>query len=135
MISHRFKCVYVHVPKAGGQSIESVFVEQHGLTWETRAPLLLSPCNDRRFGPRFLAHLTAKEYVALGHLSQQDWDEYFTFAAIRNPWSGCSLPIATSVPTMFRLLNGSTPLLASASPMATTSSSPKLTTCVMTTGE
>ena len=87
MISHRFKCVYVHVPKAGGQSIESVFVEQHGLTWETRAPLLLRPCSDRRFGPRFLAHLTAQEYVGLGHLSQQDWDGYFTFAAIRNPWS------------------------------------------------
>ena len=86
MISHRFKCVYIHIPKTGGQSIESVFVEQHGLTWETRAPLLLRPCDDRRFGPKFLAHLTAAEYVTLGHLSPQDWDEYFTFGSIRNPW-------------------------------------------------
>lgn len=86
MISHRYKCVYVHIPKAGGQSIETVFVEQHGLTWETRAPLLLRPCSDRRFGPKFLAHLTASEFVSLGHLSPADWDEYFTFAAIRNPW-------------------------------------------------
>lgn len=86
MISHRFKCVYIHIPKTGGQSIETVFVEQHGLTWESRAPLLLRPCSDRRFGPRFLAHLTAADYVNLGHLSPQDWDEYFTFGSIRNPW-------------------------------------------------
>lgn len=86
VISHRYKCVFVHVPKAGGQSIENVFVDLHGLTWETRAPLLLRPCSDRRFGPRFLAHLTAREYVSCGHLSQSDFDEYFTFAAVRNPW-------------------------------------------------
>jgi hypothetical protein len=86
MISHRYQCVYVHVPKAGGQSIENVFVDLHGLTWETRAPLLLRPCSDRRFGPRFLAHLTAREYVSCGHLSATDFDAYFTFAAVRNPW-------------------------------------------------
>jgi hypothetical protein len=86
VISHRYKCVYVHVPKAGGQSIETVFVALHGLPWDTRAPLLLRPCSDRRFGPRFLAHLTAREYVSCGHLSEADYQEYFTFAAVRNPW-------------------------------------------------
>jgi Sulfotransferase family len=86
VISHRFRCVFVHIPKCGGQSVETVFVEQHGLTWETRAPLLLRPCSDRRFGPRFLAHLTAREYVELGHLSPADYAEYFSFAVIRSPW-------------------------------------------------
>ena len=48
MISYKRKCVFVHMLKCTGQSIESVFVNDAGLTWEDRAPLLLRPnANDR----------------------------------------------------------------------------------------
>jgi hypothetical protein len=86
VISHRHRCVYVHIPKCGGQSIETVFLQAVGLTWKKRAPLLLRPCSDPRFGPQFLAHLTAREYTELGHLSQTDFIDYYRFAVIRNPW-------------------------------------------------
>ena len=36
MISDKYKCIFVHIPKVAGQSIEHVFLDLHGLTWETR---------------------------------------------------------------------------------------------------
>ena len=46
MISHKHKTIFVHIPKTGGQSVESVFIEDEGLTWDTRAPLLLRRNDD-----------------------------------------------------------------------------------------
>lgn len=87
MISDKYKCVFVHIPKVAGQSIEHVFLDLHGLTWETRAPLLLRPNKDTKAGPPRLGHLKASEYVRCGHISQADFNAYFKFAFVRNPWS------------------------------------------------
>ncbi|HEY1961498.1 MAG TPA: sulfotransferase family 2 domain-containing protein [Rhizomicrobium sp.] len=86
MISHKYRTIFVHIPKTGGQSVENVFLALHGLTWETREPLLLRPNKDREIGPAQLAHLRAKEYVACGHIDQAAFDSYFKFAFVRNPW-------------------------------------------------
>ncbi|MBK8973380.1 MAG: hypothetical protein IPM37_19215 [Hahellaceae bacterium] len=77
MICHDFKCVFVHVPKAAGMSVEHYFLDRLGLTWETRAPLLLRPNDDPSKGPERLAHLYAEEYVRFGYLSQAQFDEYY----------------------------------------------------------
>lgn len=89
MISHRFRCVFVHVPKTAGQSIEAVFLQACGLSRrrDSRRELLLRPNDDPARGPERLAHLTAEEYVRLGWLTQADFDAYFTFAFVRNPWA------------------------------------------------
>jgi Sulfotransferase family len=86
MISAQHRCVFVHVPKTAGMSIEHVFLRLVGLTWETRAPLLLRGNDDPRLGPPRLAHLTAAEYVSCGHLSAEQFASYFKFAFVRNPW-------------------------------------------------
>jgi len=87
MISHHHKCIFVHIPKNAGQSIEHVFLDLLGLKWATRAPLLLR-YNDRpELGPPRLAHLKADEYVRFKYLTQEMFDEYFKFAFVRNPWS------------------------------------------------
>lgn len=86
MISHRHKCIFVHVPKAAGQSIEHMFLSEHGLTWETRAPLLLGHNQDPALGPPRLAHLTAADYTRCGHIPAEDFAAYFKFAVVRNPW-------------------------------------------------
>lgn len=87
MISRRFGVIFVHVPKTAGQSIESVFVEREGLTWETRAPLLLREKTNEAAGPERLAHLYADEYVALGHVTADEFARFFKFAVVRNPYT------------------------------------------------
>jgi hypothetical protein len=87
MISEKFECVFVHVPKVAGQSVERVFLELHGLTWDERASLLLRPNAEPALGPPRLAHLTAEEYVACGHLTAEEWGRFFTFSFVRNPWA------------------------------------------------
>jgi hypothetical protein len=86
MLSHQHKTVFVHIPKNAGQSIETVFLDVLGLTWESRAPLLLRPNDIPELGPRRLAHLAASEYVSCGHMTQEQFDGYYKFAFVRNPW-------------------------------------------------
>ncbi|MCM2681481.1 sulfotransferase family 2 domain-containing protein [Echinimonas agarilytica] len=86
MISHKHKCVFVHIPKTAGQSVEHVFLEQNGLTWEGRAPLLLRPNDDLSKGPERLAHLYADEYVKFDYMEQDAFDQYYKFAFVRNPF-------------------------------------------------
>lgn len=85
MISHKHRSLFIHIPKCGGQSVEHVFLRDHGFTWETREPLLLR-ANDSSHGPPRLAHLTWQEYVNLGYISATLMREYTTFTVVRDPY-------------------------------------------------
>lgn len=87
MISHHHRTVFVHIPKCGGQSVETAFLTDLGLDWETRAPLLLRRNDTPRLGPPLLAHLTAREYIAFRYLPETMFEEYFTFAVVRDPYA------------------------------------------------
>lgn len=87
MISNQHRCVFVHIPKCAGQSVETAFLEDLGLTWETRAVLLLRPNESPRIGPPRLAHLIARDYMRHHYLSQDLFDSYVTFTVVRNPWA------------------------------------------------
>lgn len=87
MISHHHRCIFIHIPKNAGQSIETVFLNILGLTWKTRAPLLLRENDIPELGPPRLAHLTANDYVNCKYLPQDTYDAYFKFAFTRNPWT------------------------------------------------
>lgn len=87
MICHHYKCIFVHIPKNAGQSIEHVFLNLLNLSWQTRTPLLLMPNDRPEIGPPRLAHLKAQEYVRYKYLTQEIFDNYFKFAFVRNPWS------------------------------------------------
>ncbi len=87
MISKRFGCVFVHVPKTAGQSIARLFLDLHGLTWKNRESLLMRFNPDPALGPERLAHLTAAEYTRLNYLTEAEFQSLFKFSFVRNPWS------------------------------------------------
>ena len=87
MICHRFRTIFIHVPKTAGISVEMVFLQKMGLTWDTRGPMLLRENIDPRLGPERLSHLYASEYVLLGHIAKVDFYDYFKFGIVRNPWA------------------------------------------------
>ncbi|WP_079202268.1 sulfotransferase family 2 domain-containing protein [Pseudomonas sp. CC6-YY-74] len=87
MISHAHRCVFVHIPKCGGQSVERIFIEDCGLTWESRAPLILRPNDNPDAGPPRLAHLTYRDYLRYGYADEALMREYFVFSVVRNPYA------------------------------------------------
>lgn len=87
MLIHEFEVIFVHVPKTAGQSIEHAFLDLLGRSWETRHPYLLKLNDDPTIGPPRLAHLTAPEYRDLGHVTPAQFDSYFKFGFVRNPWA------------------------------------------------
>lgn len=86
MISRKHGCLFVHIPKTGGQSVEAYFLALHGLDWESRGPLLLRHNLDPDRGPSRLAHLTAPEYLEFGYVGGQEFSQLFKFAFVRNPF-------------------------------------------------
>jgi hypothetical protein len=87
VISEKYRCIFVHIPKTAGQSVENFFLRLHGLSWEERAPLLLRHNPDPARGPERLAHLTAREYIDCGYVRDRDFRRYFSFSFVRNPWA------------------------------------------------
>lgn len=87
MISHDFKCIFIHIPKAAGQSVEHFFLKKVGLDWNSRSPLLLRKNDEPNAGPGTLAHMRAADYVKYHYISQELFEQYFKFSFVRNPWS------------------------------------------------
>jgi hypothetical protein len=60
MINHRYRCIFVHIPKTAGKSINRFF----GMEWQK--------------------HKDLSRYA--GELQPQLFSSYFKFAIVRNPW-------------------------------------------------
>jgi chondroitin 4-sulfotransferase 11 len=69
MISHKHKCIYIHLPKTGGGSIERSLT---GKGW----------ASVKQYG-RKVQHESAAE---LKILYRDWWKDYFKFSIARNPW-------------------------------------------------
>ena len=62
MISHQHKCIFIHIPRTAGTSIEMFF----------------------RCGDEESKHFNARDIYQ--SIDQDTWDSYFKFSFIRNPW-------------------------------------------------
>ena len=86
MISQKHKTIFVHIPEAGGQSIETMFLDNEDLKWENRSELLLRKKIANEKGPDRLAHLKASEYVNYNYISKSDFNSFYKFSFVRNPY-------------------------------------------------
>ena len=87
MISHHHQVIYIHIPKCAGQSVEMAFLTSLGLDWDRRAPLLLHSNDQPLIGPKRLAHLTASQYKQALYVTVHQFESYYKFATVRNPYS------------------------------------------------
>ena len=87
VISHEQRCIFVHIPKTGGTSIEDVI---WGSDHAARTPDMLwmggkDPHYQhwvRGFGG--LQHMRAEQVREI--VGAQTYDSYYSFAFVRNPW-------------------------------------------------
>ena len=87
MICRPFQCLFVHVPKTAGQSVEQFFMDRMGLDWEAgRGEVLLGDNPDTTRGTQKLAHLSAWEYVNDGFIEREEFESLFRFSFVRDPF-------------------------------------------------
>lgn len=84
MISHEHKCIFVHIPKTAGMSILSFFYPNihfhHTLADYDR---LFGWCPKRKI---HMQHATSKQLLETGLITEDQWNDYFKFTFVRNPW-------------------------------------------------
>ena len=78
-ISHRFKTIFIHIPKTAGESIEKTLGMSEGSPYEN--------LNGTIENKIVLQHLTG-EVLKKDYIKPEIWIDYFKFAVVRNPWSG-----------------------------------------------
>jgi len=98
MISHKYRCIYIHIPKTAGSSIEKKLghfdkfsrgVQDHRGIMGVQ-PLVFPGLKYGLFDYRLKYWLkrNIKQKVGLAeHLSQEVFNSYFKFTFVRNPWA------------------------------------------------
>ena len=85
VISHHHRAIFVHIPKCGGQSVETTFLSDLGLDWDNRDALNLRKNPNSNVGPDRIAHLTLPEYLELHYVNPEQIEAYFVFTMVRDP--------------------------------------------------
>ena len=81
------KCVHVHVPKTGGNSVSAALRSAWRATPRIeRLTLRLRHGGKRVFSKGRGIHKHAKARDIWLVIGQRSWDEHFSFAFVRNPW-------------------------------------------------
>lgn len=83
-ISHDYMCIFVHIPKCAGTSIEAALGMHGDLNFIGVQPYLDQIVNKSTLFGKGVQHLTAEELETL--LGADVFNKYFKFAVVRNPW-------------------------------------------------
>lgn len=94
MVSHEHKCIFVHIPKCGGTSVE---IALSGARQDHRCIRIIEPLsfpflptadNLRAVAQRaMLRRRTATNPHNRVSVTAEQYESYFKFAFVRNPWS------------------------------------------------
>lgn len=84
MISHKHKCIFVHIPKTGGTSIEEVIWPLKTDRIEENLWMGFVDSYHNKYQTGALQHLTASQIRS--EVGSLVFDEYYKFTVVRNPW-------------------------------------------------
>ncbi|WP_034057545.1 sulfotransferase family 2 domain-containing protein [Lacinutrix jangbogonensis] len=84
MISHKHKCIFIHIPKCAGTTIKYLLFPDEVISWkDVDYDKLHGWCPERNF---FMQHATAHQLLETGLVSEEVWNSYCKFTFVRNPW-------------------------------------------------
>jgi hypothetical protein len=83
MISHRYRCIFIHIPRCGGSSIEDLIWPPEERTEANLWMGFVRPAYNK-YQTGGLQHLLAKQVLA--EVGSDIFSSYFKFGIVRNPW-------------------------------------------------
>jgi hypothetical protein len=84
MISHEHKCIFIHISKCAGSSIEHGFGINLNDNTENNNKNLFGWNSKHEI---FLQHATPQQLLDNKFITQEIWDTYYKFIIVRNPYS------------------------------------------------
>lgn len=84
MISHPYRCIFVHIPKTGGTSIEDLIWPDMALRSESDLWMGFVDPYHNKYQTGGLQHLLARQIRS--EVGADVFESYFKFSIVRNPW-------------------------------------------------